>query len=171
MKTDPFCRTQETTIDDNVCWEVLNHFCRFSNVLGCPIDIHTGGVDLKFPHHDNEMAQAEVGYSCMLGLCYLTGHKCMMGHRCTTGHNFIMGHKCLTGQSCMTGRKWMMGYKCLIAAWPETNLWRDIAAHRCIVERGRITTQQHDDTQMHDGTQLHCETHVCMKRHSYINSI
>jgi cysteinyl-tRNA synthetase len=21
-----------------------------------PIDIHTGGVDLKFPHHDNEIA-------------------------------------------------------------------------------------------------------------------
>ena len=24
------------------------------------MDIHTGGVDLKFPHHDNEIAQAEV---------------------------------------------------------------------------------------------------------------
>ena len=22
----------------------------------CPIDIHSGGVDLKFPHHDNEIA-------------------------------------------------------------------------------------------------------------------
>ncbi len=26
-------------------------------------DIHTGGVDLKFPHHDNEIAQAEVRLS------------------------------------------------------------------------------------------------------------
>ena len=33
-------------------------FC--SDVLGSSIDIHTGGVDLKFPHHDNELAQAEV---------------------------------------------------------------------------------------------------------------
>ena len=24
------------------------------------MDIHTGGADLKFPHHDNEIAQAEV---------------------------------------------------------------------------------------------------------------
>ncbi len=24
------------------------------------MDIHSGGVDLKFPHHDNELAQAEV---------------------------------------------------------------------------------------------------------------
>jgi cysteinyl-tRNA synthetase len=27
--------------------------------LGQPFDIHTGGVDLKFPHHTNEMAQSE----------------------------------------------------------------------------------------------------------------
>ncbi|MFH0835564.1 MAG: DALR domain-containing protein, partial [Candidatus Micrarchaeota archaeon] len=27
--------------------------------LGQPIDIHTGGVDLVFPHHENEIAQSE----------------------------------------------------------------------------------------------------------------
>ncbi|CAF1265362.1 unnamed protein product, partial [Didymodactylos carnosus] len=26
-------------------------------------DVHTGGVDLKFPHHDNEIAQAEAHYN------------------------------------------------------------------------------------------------------------
>lgn len=31
-----------------------------SVILGSELDIHTGGVDLKFPHHDNELAQAEV---------------------------------------------------------------------------------------------------------------
>ena len=31
-----------------------------SDILGARADIHTGGVDLKFPHHDNEIAQAEV---------------------------------------------------------------------------------------------------------------
>lgn len=31
-----------------------------SAILGESLDIHTGGVDLKFPHHDNELAQAEV---------------------------------------------------------------------------------------------------------------
>ncbi len=31
-----------------------------SSILGESMDIHTGGVDLKFPHHDNEMAQSEV---------------------------------------------------------------------------------------------------------------
>ncbi|KAG1664725.1 Cysteine--tRNA ligase, cytoplasmic [Nymphon striatum] len=32
-----------------------------SSLLGKSMDIHTGGFDLKFPHHDNELAQAEVG--------------------------------------------------------------------------------------------------------------
>lgn len=34
-----------------------------SKALGDSLDIHTGGYDLKFPHHDNELAQAEV--SCV----------------------------------------------------------------------------------------------------------
>ncbi len=29
--------------------------------LGLPFDIHTGGVDLKFPHHENEIAQSTAG--------------------------------------------------------------------------------------------------------------
>jgi len=33
-----------------------------SNTLGDTLDIHAGGVDLKFPHHDNEIAQAEAFY-------------------------------------------------------------------------------------------------------------
>lgn len=31
-----------------------------SAILGKGMDIHSGGVDLMFPHHDNELAQAEV---------------------------------------------------------------------------------------------------------------
>ena len=29
-----------------------------SQYLGLPFDIHTGGIDLKFPHHENEIAQS-----------------------------------------------------------------------------------------------------------------
>jgi hypothetical protein len=37
-----------------------------SDILGETMDIHSGGVDLKFPHHDNEIAQSEVSVSiCM----------------------------------------------------------------------------------------------------------
>jgi len=32
------------------------------HVLGHPIDIHGGGVDLKFPHHENEIAQSEAAF-------------------------------------------------------------------------------------------------------------
>uniref|UniRef100_T1KNQ3 Cysteine--tRNA ligase, cytoplasmic n=2 Tax=Tetranychus urticae TaxID=32264 RepID=T1KNQ3_TETUR len=33
-----------------------------SDTLGDTLDIHSGGYDLKFPHHDNEMAQSEAYY-------------------------------------------------------------------------------------------------------------
>lgn len=29
-----------------------------------PLDIHAGGEDLKFPHHDNEIAQSEAFFDC-----------------------------------------------------------------------------------------------------------
>ncbi|ERN09888.1 hypothetical protein AMTR_s00013p00135450 [Amborella trichopoda] len=38
-----------------------------SNVIGNYMDIHSGGVDLQFPHHDNELAQAEAYYGCFQG--------------------------------------------------------------------------------------------------------
>lgn len=34
-----------------------------SSRLGSQIDIHSGGVDLAFPHHDNELAQSEAYWS------------------------------------------------------------------------------------------------------------
>ncbi|KAJ3225767.1 hypothetical protein HK099_006267 [Clydaea vesicula] len=33
-----------------------------SHVLGSNFDIHSGGIDLAFPHHDNEIAQSEVNF-------------------------------------------------------------------------------------------------------------
>ncbi|KAL1297761.1 hypothetical protein AAFC00_006298 [Neodothiora populina] len=34
-----------------------------SNVLGRQFDMHSGGIDLAFPHHDNELAQSEAYWS------------------------------------------------------------------------------------------------------------
>ena len=34
-----------------------------SENLGKQIDIHSGGIDLCFPHHDNELAQSEAYWS------------------------------------------------------------------------------------------------------------
>jgi cysteinyl-tRNA synthetase len=34
------------------------------SLLGLPFDIHGGGMDLKFPHHENEIAQSEAADCC-----------------------------------------------------------------------------------------------------------
>jgi len=35
-----------------------------SDIIGDNLDIHGGGADLMFPHHDNEMAQSEAFHGC-----------------------------------------------------------------------------------------------------------
>ncbi|XP_061910089.1 probable cysteine--tRNA ligase, mitochondrial isoform X3 [Entelurus aequoreus] len=35
-----------------------------SSVFGSQLDIHSGGVDLAFPHHENEVAQSEAYHQC-----------------------------------------------------------------------------------------------------------
>ena len=41
--------------------------------LGQPIDIHGGGSDLVFPHHENERAQSEAACSCVFSKYWLHG--------------------------------------------------------------------------------------------------
>ncbi|BGP26154.1 cysteinyl-tRNA synthetase [Rhodotorula toruloides] len=47
-----------------------------SAVLGAGMDVHSGGVDLAFPHHDNEIAQSEAFHNCRQWVNYFlhTGH-------------------------------------------------------------------------------------------------
>lgn len=42
-----------------------------SRYLGQPFDIHGGGADLIFPHHENEIAQSEGAYDCPLARYWL----------------------------------------------------------------------------------------------------
>lgn len=53
------------------------------DILGECIDIHAGGEDLKFPHHDNELAQSEACFGCHQWVNYFTH----------TGHLHIEGLK------------------------------------------------------------------------------
>jgi len=53
-----------------------------SKYLGLPFDIHGGGMDLRFPHHENEVAQAEAAtgkqfakYWMHIGLLTVDGEK------------------------------------------------------------------------------------------------
>ncbi|XP_065366774.1 cysteine--tRNA ligase, cytoplasmic [Calliphora vicina] len=52
-----------------------------SDVFGPTFDIHTGGVDLKFPHHDNELAQSEAAFGEAEWVKYFlhTGHLTIAG--------------------------------------------------------------------------------------------
>lgn len=56
-----------------------------SSVFGSQMDIHSGGIDLAFPHHDNEIAQAESHYNC--------GKEGWVRHFVHTGHLHIQGLK------------------------------------------------------------------------------
>ncbi|KAI1149912.1 cysteinyl-tRNA synthetase [Nemania diffusa] len=56
-----------------------------SDVLGSIMDIHSGGIDLAFPHHDNELAQSEAFF-------------CAHGHEHTWVNYFLhMGHLSISG--------------------------------------------------------------------------
>jgi cysteinyl-tRNA synthetase len=47
-----------------------------SAIFGDSMDIHSGGIDLAFPHHDNEIAQSEAYHGCGAWVNYFihTGH-------------------------------------------------------------------------------------------------
>jgi cysteinyl-tRNA synthetase len=47
-----------------------------SAIIGDGMDIHGGGIDLMFPHHDNELAQSEAHFECKQWVNYFmhTGH-------------------------------------------------------------------------------------------------
>jgi cysteinyl-tRNA synthetase len=63
-----------------------------SNIIGENLDIHGGGVDLMFPHHDNEMAQAEAFHQCCQWVNYFlhAGHLHIQGLKMSKSlKNFI----------------------------------------------------------------------------------
>ena len=63
-----------------------------SDILGSNIDIHSGGCDLAFPHHDNELAQSEAYYDNDQWVNYFlhTGHLHIEGQKMSKSlKNFI----------------------------------------------------------------------------------
>ena len=60
--------------------------------LGESFDLHAGGEDLMFPHHENEIAQSETrdaqnrsrGTGCMCGSCWWTGARCRRARATST---------------------------------------------------------------------------------------
>ena len=63
-----------------------------SDILGPVMDVHAGGVDLKFPHHDNELAQSEAcyGHGQWVNYFYHAGHLSIKGLKMSKSlKNFI----------------------------------------------------------------------------------
>lgn len=68
------------------------------NILGEKVDINCGGVDLRFPHHDNQLAQSEAHYGCKQWVNYFlhTGHLHINGLKMSKSlKNFITIRKSL----------------------------------------------------------------------------
>ncbi|KAK4185831.1 hypothetical protein QBC35DRAFT_516637 [Podospora australis] len=57
-----------------------------SDKLGEQMDIHSGGIDLAFPHHDNELAQSEAYF-----------HQCGKGEHNWVNYFLHMGHLSIAG--------------------------------------------------------------------------
>lgn len=63
-----------------------------SDILGSNIDIHSGGIDLCFPHHDNEVAQSEAYFDNKQWINYFmhSGHLHIQGQKMSKSlKNFI----------------------------------------------------------------------------------
>jgi cysteinyl-tRNA synthetase len=87
-------------------------------ILGAHMDIHTGGVDLKFPHHDNEIAQAEAHYEYHQWVNYFlhTGHLTIEGCKMSKSlKNFITIKEALAQYS---SRQLRLAF--LLHAWGAT---------------------------------------------------
>lgn len=77
-----------------------------SSEFGCKMDIHSGGEDLTFPHHDNELAQSEAAHGCHEWVRYFmhTGHLHIHGMKMSKSlKNFITIEQVLTTEG-MTSR-------------------------------------------------------------------
>ncbi|CBZ55622.1 hypothetical protein NCLIV_060470 [Neospora caninum Liverpool] len=69
------------------------------SILPFPLDIHSGGIDLRFPHHDNELAQSEAANDRPQWVNYFlhSGHLHIHGAKMSKSlKNFITIKECLS---------------------------------------------------------------------------
>lgn len=89
-----------------------------SEICGESLDIHTGGVDLKFPHHDNELAQAEAHFDNSHWVRYFlhSGHLTIAGCKMSKSlKNFITIQEALKKHS---ARQLRLAF--LLHSWKDT---------------------------------------------------
>ncbi|XP_072390660.1 cysteine--tRNA ligase, cytoplasmic [Diabrotica undecimpunctata] len=89
-----------------------------SDIFGATMDIHTGGVDLKFPHHDNEIAQSEAYFGNSEWVSYFlhSGHLTIAGCKMSKSlKNFVSIQDAL---SKYTSRQLRFAF--LLHSWRDT---------------------------------------------------
>ncbi|GAA55098.1 cysteinyl-tRNA synthetase [Clonorchis sinensis] len=89
-----------------------------SNILGDSMEIHSGGVDLRFPHHDNELAQSEAyfGHSHWVHYFLHSGHLTISGCKMSKSlKNFITIRDAL---KCHSARRLRLTF--LLHSWRDT---------------------------------------------------
>ncbi|CAH1114227.1 unnamed protein product [Psylliodes chrysocephalus] len=89
-----------------------------SDIFGETLDIHTGGVDLKFPHHDNEIAQSEAYFGSPEWVKYFlhSGHLTIAGCKMSKSlKNFVTIQDAL---SKYTSRQLRFAF--LLHSWRDT---------------------------------------------------
>lgn len=92
-----------------------------SAILGERADIHSGGIDLKFPHHDNEIAQTEAYYDSDNWINYFlhSGHLTISGCKMSKSlKNFITIKEALNRN---TARQLRIAF--LLHAWKVIRNW------------------------------------------------
>ncbi len=72
-----------------------------NNIFKNTIDIHGGGVDLKFPHHENELAQNKAAFNKQLASFWMhNGHIMVEGEKMSKSlNNFILARDLLKDYS------------------------------------------------------------------------
>ncbi|VEN48505.1 unnamed protein product [Callosobruchus maculatus] len=89
-----------------------------SDLIGNTLDIHTGGIDLRFPHHDNEIAQSEAYFETAEWVKYFlhSGHLTISGCKMSKSlKNFVSIKEAL---SKYTARQLRFAF--LLHSWKDT---------------------------------------------------
>jgi cysteinyl-tRNA synthetase len=79
--------------------------------LGQPFDIHGGGTDLMFPHHENEIAQSEGAFDCAFARYWIhNGLLTVNSEKMSKSlGNYFTVQEILEGQDAAALRQWFLG--------------------------------------------------------------
>uniref|UniRef100_UPI0037E8FD55 probable cysteine--tRNA ligase, mitochondrial n=1 Tax=Semicossyphus pulcher TaxID=241346 RepID=UPI0037E8FD55 len=126
-----------------------------SSVFGSRLDIHSGGIDLAFPHHENEVAQSEAYHQCDQWANYFlhSGHLHLKGSAekmSKSLKNYITIKDFLQSYSASEFRMF-----CLLAKYRSAIDYSDSSMSEARTSLGTISTFIHD-AQAYMKGQLQC---------------